>query len=129
MSHKESIFKAKEANPKLGYDRLGALLNIHPNTVRYHLSKAYKEKVFQPFQYKRLTKQEAVAILGGKCIICGYDKCIDALDFHHKGDKSFNIARGFSTKLNSEKMLEEIRKCDLLCSNCHRELHSKERTK
>ena len=29
-------------------------------------------------------KKQAVKILGGKCCICGYDRCIDALEFHHK---------------------------------------------
>jgi len=58
------------------------------------------------------------------CAICGYNKCANALEFHHNGDKSFLINTSCGKSL--EKMKEEIKKCTLLCSNCHRELHSKE---
>lgn len=66
----------------------------------------------------------AVVHKGGKCQICGYDKCIDALDFHHRdpNEKEFRIGKGNTMKW--EKVLEELDKCDLLCANCHRELHS-----
>ena len=33
---------------------------------------------------RRSMKKQAIKILGGKCSVCGYDKCIDALEFHHK---------------------------------------------
>jgi len=74
----------------------------------------------------RRLKQKAVDLMGGKCEICGYDKCIAALDFHHINGKKkeFRISRMGSTKW--EKVLEELKKCQLLCSNCHRELHYKE---
>ena len=36
-------------------------------------------------RYRQLKmKQKAIDYLGGKCSVCGYDKCNDALDFHHK---------------------------------------------
>lgn len=57
------------------------------------------------------------------CIICKYNKCSKALDFHHIKDKNFSIGemnkRGFSI----EKILKEIEKCVIVCSNCHREIH------
>ena len=58
------------------------------------------------------------------CSVCEYNKCANALEFHHNGDKEFliNTACGKSLK----KIKEEIEKCTLLCANCHRELHSKE---
>lgn len=62
------------------------------------------------------------------CAICGYNKCAAALDFHHKGDgKKDCISRLMNSCLNFKKVLEEIEKCTILCSNCHRELHDKER--
>ena len=41
-------------------------------------------------------KKQAVKLLGGKCCICGYDKCIDALEFHHKDSsiKEFKLGSG-----------------------------------
>jgi 5-methylcytosine-specific restriction endonuclease McrA len=72
-------------------------------------------------------KQKAVEYKGGCCSICGYDKCIDALEFHHINpeEKDFGIAqKGYTRSWESVK--EELDKCILVCSNCHREIHSKQ---
>ena len=71
---------------------------------------------------KRL-KQEAVNYMGGKCQNCGYDKYIGALEFHHINpeDKEFSIGQN---KLYAfDKIKNELDKCILLCSNCHKEFH------
>ena len=63
------------------------------------------------------------------CEICGYDRCPGAIDFHHRipTDKKANIGRLVQNG-NSLKMIqEEIDKCQILCSNCHRELHYEEK--
>lgn len=69
-------------------------------------------------------KKRLVEYLGGCCQICGYKKNFKALDFHHKipSDKTFTI----SSKHNGpyEVLLEEVKKCMLLCRNCHAELHN-----
>jgi len=59
------------------------------------------------------------------CSICGYNKCASALDFHHNGDKEFAIAHIVNSNWSLEKIKEEIKKCIVLCANCHRELHEK----
>lgn len=61
-----------------------------------------------------------------RCLICGYNKNTNILVFHHRDplSKEFGIAKRNST--NMETLKEEISKCDLLCVNCHRELHWKE---
>lgn len=66
-------------------------------------------------------KQKAVEYKGGKCEKCGYDKCIAALEFHHPDptQKEFIISR----KWSFEKIKNELDKCVLLCSNCHKEVH------
>ena len=57
------------------------------------------------------------------CAICGYNKCAQALDFHHENDdKDFAIASNMTIGL--EKLLAEMEKCTVLCANCHRELHA-----
>lgn len=70
-------------------------------------------------------KMKAVEYKGGKCEICGYKKCIDAFEFHHKdpGQKDFGIASDGIT-LGWESVRKEIEKCMLLCANCHREIHA-----
>ena len=62
---------------------------------------------------------------GGRCQVCGYDRCIEALEFHHLDptQKDFGIShRGYTRSW--EKVKEEVDKCILLCANCHREVHA-----
>jgi hypothetical protein len=64
------------------------------------------------------------------CVKCEYDKCWDALDFHHKSEKTFNVANFLSkvcNKANRDILKAELEKCIMLCANCHRELHAEER--
>ena len=69
-------------------------------------------------------KIQCVEYKGGKCEICGYNKCIDALEFHHldPSQKNFLLSKIKSASL-SEKIKKELDNCQLLCSNCHREKH------
>lgn len=70
-------------------------------------------------------KRKAVAFLGGSCTKCGYSKYIEALEFHHRDptQKDFSFAaKGLCRKF--EVVRAELLKCDLLCANCHRELHA-----
>ena len=76
---------------------------------------------------KRRKKVRHMAIdhLGGRCSQCGYDRCLDALEFHHVDSsvKDFGISnRGYTRSW--KKVREEIEKCVLLCANCHREFHA-----
>ena len=70
-------------------------------------------------------KTKAIEYLGGKCEICGYDKNISALDFHHKNPEEKEISVSLLYQYSWERMKEELDKCQLLCANCHRELHYK----
>ena len=76
---------------------------------------------------RRAMKKQAVKELGGKCEICGYDKCIDALEFHHldPSQKDFGISQKGYTR-SWENVKKELDKCIMVCSNCHKEIHSKE---
>jgi hypothetical protein len=60
------------------------------------------------------------------CLKCGYNKNSNILVFHHRDPekKEFKIAQRNTS--SPEIILEEMKKCDLLCPNCHRELHWKE---
>jgi len=76
---------------------------------------------------KRRKKVRHMAIdhLGGRCSQCGYDRCLDALEFHHveSSVKDFGISnRGYTRSW--KRVQEEIEKCVLLCANCHREHHA-----
>lgn len=69
-------------------------------------------------------KQELVYIMGGKCALCGYDRCIVALEFHHI-DKSKKERQLSSGNCHSwEEDVKEVKKCALVCSNCHKEVEA-----
>jgi len=80
----------------------------------------------QTIERQRKFKRSCIEYKGGKCESCGYDKYDGALEFHHKdpGKKDFTIANARLTSF-SEKVKEELDKCSILCSNCHREEHAK----
>jgi len=76
--------------------------------------------------FKRMSmKKELVKIAGGQCAICGYNKSVNSLEFHHKNpkEKSFKISCGLTRKYPKEKLISEIKKCALVCRNCHGELN------
>lgn len=75
----------------------------------------------------RKFKQQCVEYKGGKCKICGYCRCLAALDFHHSdpSQKEFQISHGRFCVFG-EKVKLELDKCDLLCANCHRESHAEQ---
>jgi hypothetical protein len=70
---------------------------------------------------RRALKQRMVDYKGGCCEICGYDRCLRALDFHHidPGTKRFTLAHGHNRRW--EDVRRELEKCALVCSNCHLE--------
>lgn len=62
--------------------------------------------------------------LSGKCQVCGYNKCLRSLEFHHLDplQKDFTIS-GNLKRIKKEKVIKELEKCILVCSNCHGEIH------
>jgi len=73
---------------------------------------------------RRKIRLRAVNYLGGKCMKCGYFKYPEVLEFHHRdpNEKDFNVSRKGHCR-SWERVKKEIEKCDLLCANCHREMH------
>jgi hypothetical protein len=85
----------------------------------------YKKK----YGYKR--RSQLLTECGGKCIICEmeYDgKNAPKFDFHHRNpeEKEFNIGLDKIVVFAWKKILEEAKKCDIVCSNCHRMIGKQE---
>ena len=80
------------------------------------------------YQKKRRLKRKKqfVLYLGGKCKVCGYDKCLRALSFHHRdpSKKEFNMTGREMGMYKKDLLFKEADKCDLLCANCHMEEHA-----
>jgi hypothetical protein len=69
---------------------------------------------------KRILVEEA----GGRCTVCGYDRCIVNLGFHHVDPamKSFPMSMAIGRSLDAFR--EEAKKCVLVCANCHGEIEA-----
>jgi hypothetical protein len=80
-------------------------------------------RVENVINHRRKLKQKAVDYKGGCCEICGYNKSIAALEFHHIDPEEKDIDYLKLKNRSWEKLKTEIDKCMLVCSNCHKELH------
>lgn len=72
---------------------------------------------------RRQNKEALAQEAGGKCVRCGYDTFIGALQFHHldPDEKQFGLAQNGST-MSLDALRDEAKKCILLCANCHAEV-------
>ncbi len=78
---------------------------------------------FQKERWKK-RKIEAINLLGGKCNVCGYCKNYAAMEFHHLNPNEKDSDWAKTKEKSWVKIVEELKKCVLLCSNCHRETHN-----
>lgn len=75
--------------------------------------------------WRKKVKDRIINAMGGKCCCCGYSKCPRSLALHHldpsKKDFSFGKVKAHPKKW--ELVVAELRKCILVCHNCHCEIH------
>lgn len=125
---KEQILKLH--NEGKSYNEIAAITGASKGTISYHISPKVKEKALNDQRKRRRNLIVNLKLeLGGQCVWCGYNRCLDALDFHHidPTQKSFSICKDRG-KFGLPKLREEAKKCLLICSNCHREEHAKQRS-
>lgn len=94
--------------------------NYHKRKSNSNWYSEYKEKRVQQIREK---KKKAVELMGGKCFDCGnsFPDCV--YDFHHLDPKEKDLNPSAAIKLSEERMMQELNKCVMLCSNCHRIRH------
>lgn len=70
-------------------------------------------------------KADLASVFHSKCCICGFDAYPEALEFHHvhPEEKEFGITASDAVTKSLGKQLKELRKCILVCANCHRGIH------
>lgn len=87
------------------------------------------KKQIQANNYRRgqQRKKDLVKMSGDCCSVCGYNKSLNALSFHHRNpeEKKIQLALNSLAQNTWEVILEEWKKCDLLCANCHAERHDR----
>lgn len=75
-------------------------------------------------KFRQNRKKNLVYVMGGKCALCGYDRCIGALEFHHINPetKKYGLSSGNCHSMKED--LLEAQKTILVCANCHREIEN-----
>lgn len=84
-----------------------------------------KSHVKRQIIFRQAMKQRGLELLGNECQICGYKGSPASLEFHHinRKTKKYNFSDSY-TSWETYKL--EIKKCILMCSNCHAEVHWQE---
>ena len=69
----------------------------------------------------KLRRKKLLELLGGSCSRCGYEKHESAIEFHHINPqtKKFNLDVRKCSNSTWKALVEEAKKCILLCANCH----------
>jgi transposase len=100
----------------------GATVFVREGSGYYRCKQCRMERVAQR---RRTIKRKLVEEAGGKCLLCGYDRCQQVLEFHHldPGLKEFQLSHNGATR-SLARSRAEARKCILLCANCHREVEA-----
>lgn len=107
------------------YNEIVRIVGCSKASVSYHCS----ESVRQSFRdYRNKNRKKSIRSLksqaGGKCAICGYDRCLTSLHFHHKDpDEKVGSIGAMVYSHGKQAALEEVKKCVLICANCHGEVH------
>lgn len=95
-----------------GYTRHWYSEGIHAVEHKQRVQKN-KEEYRQWFQQLKAGKQ---------CCRCPESNPA-CLDFHHTGKKDFSVSQWQRLGTSKKRLLAEVEKCIILCSNCHRKLH------
>ena len=76
-------------------------------------------------KWRATTKSRIIDAFGGSCCICGYSRCNSALELHHLDPdiKEFGFGSIRASAKSWNRLCAELRKCVLVCANCHREIH------
>lgn len=120
---KEKILKLRSEGKT--YNEIVSIVGCSKSVVAYHCNPKVRAKAMI---YKNKTRKrqtiELKRLRGSKCEICGYNRCLSALHFHHKNpDKKRDQVSNLLKNSGIKVAIKETEKCILVCSNCHAELH------
>ncbi|MEY3312149.1 MAG: Sinorhizobium phage phiM7 [Bacteroidota bacterium] len=108
------------------------ILKCPKSRILYYTDTKYKEALLERRRISKkkarsLKKKQAIDLFGGKCQICCYNKSQSGLTFHHVDSKTknFEISNAqYKDSKTEEEIIEELKKCILVCCNCHAEIHA-----
>jgi hypothetical protein len=103
------------------------IVHIKAQSAEHRKTVAAKKMALAGAKKHALLKREIVEGMkvSKGCALCGYNKCAESLHFHHPDPSSKSFSQ-FARK-GLPKVIEETKKCIVLCANCHAEEHVKMR--
>jgi transposase-like protein len=110
---------------KCGENRASEFHKKSRNRLCHVCKQCYKE-IYASARSQRLDdiKKKMVEYKGGGCENCGYNRCLACLDFHHQQPETKNPEwKKMRHRSFDDAMKLELDKCQLLCRNCHGEVH------
>lgn len=110
-------YKYKRTCPGWGINSEGKRAASRRKWIKNNRPASKESKVIQRNNI-RLLRDELKA---EGCSLCGYVKCLAAIEFHHISDDKEHLV-GRSPTLRS--LRREASKCIVVCANCHREIHA-----
>jgi transposase len=120
--HKEMIFKLYEQG--LSYNQIKEELGCSKSTISYHVGKGQKEKTMNR---QKQSRHRNIAFIreqkqGKPCVDCREDYPYWMLEFDHLPghEKLFTIGGRRARDFTIQQLIDEIAKCDIVCSNCHK---------
>jgi thymidine kinase len=127
---KEKILELKKKG--YSYSQIQKEVGCSKGTIAYHLGIGQKDKTINRTKgYRTKIKDYIQEYKAGKvCIDCGENYPYWILEFDHLGDdKNFTIAQFREVTNSLEIIKEEIKKCEVVCANCHRNRTFQRQTK
>ena len=121
MKHKENILKLRAEGKS--YRQIEKELGCSKGTISYHLGVGQKNKTrIKKNNRRSMLKQKLIEIKEKSiCQDCKQKYPHYVMDFDHvSGEKVGNVSRMMRSH-SWEEVLQEVEKCELVCSNCHRE--------
>ena len=120
MKHKEQIFKLHSEGKS--YREIKEILGCSKGTIAYHIGSGQKDKVANRRRDKRgaIKKFLQEYKQSHPCTDCKENYPYWMMDFDHLHNKTFTISQSSATTSDLEKIKEEVKKCEVVCSNCHR---------
>lgn len=118
-------YSLKACNSYAGPDYTCFRCGVEGEQNFYRVSKKRCKKCYAKYIRSRRQSNRTFALeeLGGRCSLCGYNKCLAALDIHHIKPELKSKNWISHPTWPRDRLLEELKTCQLLCKNCHTEKH------
>ena len=88
-----------------------------------YCDKICRKKAFDDIQLRSLNIRQEAKEKIGSCEVCGYNKWFSCLEWHHVYPETKEYEISAMKSCSEETIEQELKKCILLCCNCHQEIH------